>query len=186
MQSNSSIVRTIVIVVATILATILFYEYLPVTYSNTIAINDIIGLLFNATLVYYIGATFVRSNDKNKSIREFYLREAIGLIETTKRSFDEIKGVENNFANSDTTLIIQSMRDQIEYLLILNENLLNNNRHTKELLNGISTKYADLDLSVNSGRGTDSPLMLDMLRAEFSLSVTNINTDFAKVLKTIS
>jgi hypothetical protein len=114
------------------------------------------------------------------------LREAIGLIETTKRSFDEIKGVENNFANSDTTLIIQSMRDQIEYLLILNENLLNNNRHTKELLNGISTKYADLDLSVNSGRGTDSPLMLDMLRAEFSLSVTNINTDFAKVLKTIS
>lgn len=186
MQGKLRISIILLLMVTTMFVTITFCDRETFTFQKIVNVTDVFSLLFNGLLVYYIGTTFVRANDKNKAIREFYMKEILTFIELSRFKLEEIKGTNNDFVYSETTISIQELRDNIQYLSLLNENLLNNNKVIRKNFELLTQKFAAVDLAVNSGRGASSQSLLELFQSDFSILTGEINTFFAQILKEVS
>lgn len=186
MQNKLRISITLLLMVATSVATILCLNFLSVKYENTLNLSDLFSLVVSGLLAYYIGTTFVRNNEKQKNTRDYFIKEILKLIDDSKINFLEIKGLDENFQNNRTTTLIQSLRDRIEFLKILNLNFFKEENEIGKTLDLISTKFASVDLLVNSGHGTSDINELEDIRFKYEDCCNDILNDFASIFKNVS
>lgn len=189
MLNKLRVLIILLIMVATSVVTILCLNLFKIEYENKINLSDLFSLLVSGLLAYYIGTTFVRSNEKQKNTRDYFIKEMLELINDSKIKFLEIKGLGENFQNDRTTLLIQSLRDRIEFLKILNFNFFNEENEENEIekiLDLISSKIASIDLLVNSGYGISDINVLEEIWFKYEDSCNDIMNDFASIFKKVS